>query len=131
MEAVVGTGLGDPATDQLLDLAVGRGDDVDDARLAVGDLDPLGTTTGGEGGSFACDRLGEVGELDWGERVGHDPSMPERDACRNANGPVRGGRGRFIEWRVRDSNPRRLRRLIYSQIPLAAWVTRHVRTRLV
>ena len=29
-------------------------------------------------------------------------------------------------WRVRDSNPRRLRRLIYSQIPLAAWVTRLV-----
>ena len=28
-------------------------------------------------------------------------------------------------WRVRDSNPRRLSRLIYSQIPLAAWVTRH------
>ena len=30
----------------------------------------------------------------------------------------------FVWWRVRDSNPRRLRRLIYSQIPLAAWVTR-------
>src|SRR4051812_21000220 len=30
-------------------------------------------------------------------------------------------------WRVRDSNPRRLRRLIYSQIPLAAWVTRQIR----
>lgn len=29
-------------------------------------------------------------------------------------------------WRVRDSNPRSRRRLIYSQIPLAAWVTRHV-----
>ena len=28
-------------------------------------------------------------------------------------------------WRVRDSNPRRLSQLIYSQIPLAAWVTRH------
>ena len=27
-------------------------------------------------------------------------------------------------WRVRGSNSRRLRRLIYSQIPLAAWVTR-------
>ncbi len=27
-------------------------------------------------------------------------------------------------WRVRDSNPRSLRRLIYSQIPLATWVTR-------
>ena len=26
-------------------------------------------------------------------------------------------------WLVRDSNPRRLSRLIYSQIPLAAWVT--------
>ena len=26
-------------------------------------------------------------------------------------------------WQVRDSNPRRLCRLIYSQIPLAAWVT--------
>lgn len=28
-----------------------------------------------------------------------------------------------LEWQVRDSNPRRLSRLIYSQIPLAAWVT--------
>ena len=28
---------------------------------------------------------------------------------------------------MRDSNPRRLRRLIYSQIPLAAWVTRRGR----
>ena len=28
-------------------------------------------------------------------------------------------------WLVRDSNPRRLSRLIYSQIPLAAWVTSH------
>ena len=27
-------------------------------------------------------------------------------------------------WRVRDSNPRRQSQLIYSQIPLAAWVTR-------
>ena len=27
-------------------------------------------------------------------------------------------------WRVRDSNPRSRRQLIYSQIPLAAWVTR-------
>lgn len=35
-------------------------------------------------------------------------------APRSATGP----------WRVRDSNPRRLRRLIYSQIPLATWVTR-------
>jgi hypothetical protein len=31
-------------------------------------------------------------------------------------------------WRVRDSNPRRLSRLIYSQIPLAARVTRRLRT---
>ena len=31
-------------------------------------------------------------------------------------------------WRVRDSNPRMLSSLIYSQIPLAAWVTRR-RTR--
>jgi len=30
-----------------------------------------------------------------------------------------------ILWRVRDSNPRRQCQLIYSQIPLAAWVTRH------
>ena len=29
----------------------------------------------------------------------------------------------FDLWQVRDSNPRRLSRLIYSQIPLAAWVT--------
>ena len=31
--------------------------------------------------------------------------------------------GCFALWLVRDSNPRRLSRLIYSQIPLAAWVT--------
>ena len=31
-------------------------------------------------------------------------------------------------WQVRDSNPRMLSSLIYSQIPLAAWVTRQVRT---
>lgn len=30
-----------------------------------------------------------------------------------------------VWWRVRDSNPRMLSSLIYSQIPLAAWVTRH------
>jgi hypothetical protein len=30
-------------------------------------------------------------------------------------------------WRVRDSNPRSITRLIYSQIPLAARVTRHAR----
>ena len=30
-------------------------------------------------------------------------------------------------WLVRDSNPRRLSRLIYSQIPLAAWVTSRLR----
>src|SRR5690606_38469273 len=30
-------------------------------------------------------------------------------------------------WRVRDSNPRRLSRLIYSKIPLAARETRHAR----
>ena len=35
--------------------------------------------------------------------------------------PLCGGVG-FL-WLVRDSNPRRLSRLIYSQIPLAAWVT--------
>gem|GEM_PF-4424346 len=35
-----------------------------------------------------------------------------------------GEKGLISRWRVRDSNPRRLRRLIYSQIPLAAWVTR-------
>jgi hypothetical protein len=28
-------------------------------------------------------------------------------------------------WLVRDSNPRRLSQLIYSQFPLAAWVTSH------
>ena len=33
----------------------------------------------------------------------------------------------FMVWRVRDSNPRSLRRLIYSQIPLATWVTRQAR----
>ncbi len=33
--------------------------------------------------------------------------------------------GYFHSWRVRDSNPRMLSSLIYSQIPLAAWVTRH------
>lgn len=33
----------------------------------------------------------------------------------------------FREWRVRDSNPRMQSSLIYSQIPLAAWVTRHAR----
>ena len=32
--------------------------------------------------------------------------------------------GLFLWWRVRDSNPRMLSSLIYSQIPLAAWVTR-------
>ena len=32
-------------------------------------------------------------------------------------------RGDSWWWQVRDSNPRSLRRLIYSQIPLAAWVT--------
>ena len=30
----------------------------------------------------------------------------------------------LLGWRVRDSNPRMLSSLIYSQIPLAAWVTR-------
>lgn len=30
----------------------------------------------------------------------------------------------YVVWRVRDSNPRRLSRLIYSQIPLAARATR-------
>lgn len=33
----------------------------------------------------------------------------------------------FQEWRVRDSNPRSITRLIYSQIPLAARVTRQAR----
>ncbi len=41
----------------------------------------------------------------------------------NKNAPEGGG---FVWWRVRDSNPRRLSRLIYSQIPLAARVTRRV-----
>lgn len=36
-----------------------------------------------------------------------------------------GPNGQKILWRVRDSNPRRQCQLIYSQIPLAAWVTRH------
>ena len=31
----------------------------------------------------------------------------------------------FEVWLVRDSNPRRLSQLIYSQFPLAAWVTSH------
>ena len=30
-----------------------------------------------------------------------------------------------LGWLVRDSNPRRLSQLIYSQFPLAAWVTSH------
>ena len=70
--------------------------------------------------------------------------VPTASATAASGGPCSGG-GRRIEprrrrrrprgaplsdlWRVRDSNPRRLRRLIYSQIPLAAWVTRRVRTR--
>ena len=41
--------------------------------------------------------------------------------------PLCGGVG-FL-WLVRDSNPRRLSRLIYSQIPLAAWVTSQMHPR--
>src|SRR5690606_41255463 len=39
------------------------------------------------------------------------------------SGPAPEGRGRGT-WRVRDSNPRRLCQLIYSQPPLATRVTR-------
>ena len=45
--------------------------------------------------------------------------MARREMVKVKTHPWRGG---FL-WLVRDSNPRSLRRLIYSQIPLAAWVT--------
>jgi len=35
--------------------------------------------------------------------------------------------GAFPMWLVRDSNPRRLSQLIYSQFPLATWVTSQMR----
>src|SRR5690606_7269403 len=35
----------------------------------------------------------------------------------------------IVWWRVRESNPRMRCRLIYSQLPLATWVTRQVHTR--
>ena len=37
------------------------------------------------------------------------------------NAPIRGVF--LVVWLVRDSNPRRLSQLIYSQFPLATWVT--------
>src|SRR5690606_4016890 len=46
------------------------------------------------------------------------PARPE-----NNKGPVRRRGLRRKTWQVRDSNPRMLSSLIYSQIPLAAWVT--------
>ena len=48
----------------------------------------------------------------------------EGESVRRRNCKARSSARAAGLWRVRDSNPRRLRRLIYSQIPLAAWVTR-------
>ena len=50
--------------------------------------------------------------------------------CFNTKGPSRVEAGlcsRWCWWQVRDSNSRSRRRLIYSQIPLATWVTCHAR----
>ena len=58
----------------------------------------------------------------WAQERRSNPTITQAP---NKNAPVGGG---FVWWRVRDSNPRRLSRLIYSQIPLAARVTRRLRT---
>ncbi len=59
----------------------------------------------------------------------HDPRRPRgRRGIRPAETTKAPDHRGFHTWRVRDSNPRSRRQLIYSQIPLAAWVTRH-RTR--
>src|SRR5690606_11877893 len=49
----------DPSADELLDLAVGRGHDVDDARLRRGDLDTLAPPLGGELPCLEGDRTGQ------------------------------------------------------------------------
>jgi hypothetical protein len=47
-------------------------------------------------------------------------------ACRSCRAPLgEGFRPEKDEWAVKDSNLRSRRQLIYSQPPLATWVTAH------
>ena len=67
-------------------------------------------------------RAAAVGAAFIGARILAAASRTERQARRAPE--QKPGGASFVWWRVRDSNPRSLSRLIYSQIPLAAWVTR-------
>lgn len=64
--------------------------------------------------------------------VAYTPKVCPRGDRQNGKAPppcvALGRRGFYSGWRVRDSNPRRQCQLIYSQPPLAARVTRRVRT---